>query len=67
MYEWAQQVRVLHYNILEKLAREKQSNLLGPLESYKENAVCFEHGIHKTSNNNLMVILKAGGALMKQF
>jgi hypothetical protein len=39
MYEWAQQVRVLHYNIQKRLAREKQYNLVGPLESYEENAV----------------------------
>ncbi len=36
-YECAQEVGVLHYTILERLAKEKHSNLLGPFILYKEN------------------------------
>jgi hypothetical protein len=35
-YKWVQFAKVLHYNRMEKLARDKHSSLLGPFVSYKE-------------------------------
>ncbi len=34
---WTQKARVLHYTSLERLARDKHSNLLNPFISYEEN------------------------------
>jgi hypothetical protein len=38
-YEWVQGARVLHYTRLERLARDKHSDLLGTFISYEENEV----------------------------
>ncbi len=38
-YEWAKYVRVVIYNRLESLARDKHCSLLGPLESNEKNMV----------------------------
>jgi len=38
-FEWVKQARVLHYNRLEKLARDKCSSLFGPFVSYEDKAV----------------------------
>ncbi len=38
-YEWAKCARVLHYTVMESLARDKHSSLLGPLLSYEGNEV----------------------------
>ncbi len=38
-YEWAQKVRVLHYTVLERLARDNHSSLLDPFVICKENKV----------------------------
>ncbi len=38
-YEWAQQAKVLYYNRLERLARDKHFNLLGLFLSCEENEV----------------------------
>jgi hypothetical protein len=38
-YHWAQNARVLQYNKLERLARDKHSCSLDPFVSYEENEV----------------------------
>jgi hypothetical protein len=38
-YEWAQAATVFDQSWLEKLARDKRSNLLGQFISYEENEV----------------------------
>ncbi len=40
-FELAQQDRVLHYNRMEILGRDKYSSLLGPLTSYAKNEVLW--------------------------
>jgi len=36
-YEWAHKARVLHYIMLETLASDKHSSLLGPFLTYEGN------------------------------
>ncbi len=38
-HKWAQLVKILQCIKLDRLAREKRSNLLGPFGNYKENEV----------------------------
>ncbi len=38
-YKWTQYAGVLHYSRVERLARDKHSNLLAPFVNYEENEV----------------------------
>ncbi len=43
-YECAQMIRTLHNTRLDRLERDKHSNLFGPFESYKDNK-CYEQSL----------------------